>query len=627
MTDACLACHAPISAQIEAGKGIHGRLGAQRASQCAMCHSEHHGEDFQLVNSMSFAQAGAGDPDTFDHSLVGFDMAGRHLDLACAKCHPLADVHVLPAGERRFMGLTQACATCHQDAHQGRMQLSCATCHGQDSFRDLVAVDHDKVLPLIGGHADLSCVTCHGKDTDHSLDAVGARTTHVVRTCTDCHSSPHQPEFAALAAQATGTSSPKACATCHAPAHDTFTAAAELMTPAQHAFSGFTLAAPHDQATCAQCHGPAGAGFAARHPGRAPHDCRACHEDPHGGQFDHAPIAVAGCVGCHATTHFTPHEFTPDKHARTALPLVGSHLDADCNRCHLQPSVTEARVFHGVTAQCDGCHADAHDDFFKRALAQRADVEHGACAHCHEPTKFAQPRPGFDHGAWTGFALRGSHAEAACESCHVRAAEPDAHGRRFGRVADTFLPTTGCVRCHEDPHGGTFDQAGRPAQVDGHASCARCHGEASFRELPRAFDHGQWTGLPLTGSHAGVKCSACHAPLSRADAHGRSFARAKGSACADCHQDPHGGQFAAQGRIDCARCHQPTHFKSLVFNHNLDARFRLGAAHEKVACSKCHRPERIGEREVARYRPLAHQCVDCHGQHEDQLRIRKRRGP
>ncbi len=632
MTESCLTCHAPIKAQLENGNGVHGRLGTQRASQCAMCHSEHHGGDFPLVNSVSFAQAGVGDPNTFDHGLIGFDMHGRHAELACAQCHLLANAAVLPPGERRFLGLQQTCTTCHHDPHQDRMQLACAACHGQDSFRQLIAPEHDKVLPLVGGHQGVACATCHGSDTAHSLDLVGSRQQTQARTCVDCHTSPHRPAFTVGAADG--------CASCHEPDHTTFAAAASLLTPAQHALGGHALTPPHDQATCAQCHGPQGASFAMRHPGRGADDCSACHEDPHAGQFADDPLAVGGCIACHARTHFAPHVFTTAQHALAALPLQGSHLDADCHRCHLQPTPREPRTFRGTTAQCDGCHADAHDGFFAEALSTRPEIAHGNCAHCHTATQFNKPLPGFDHGAWTGFALNGSHAEATCDTCHGQRQAKDAHGRSFGRVADRFLPRAGCVRCHQDPHAGRFDGAHLPAEVAGRSGCARCHGEASFRALPTTFEHGKWTGFALDQSHSKVACSGCHAPLPSADGGTssieptRSFARAKGGACADCHQDPHGGQFVVDGRVDCARCHQPLHFKSLVFNHNLDARFVLGDAHQAVACAACHKAERIsghtgghtGERDVARYRPLPHACVDCHGKHEEQLRRRPRRG-
>jgi len=636
MSESCQECHAPVAAQLDGGKGVHGRLGKERGGQCALCHSEHHGADFALVNQVAFAQAGLGAVETFDHDLVGFAMRGAHLDLDCAACHTLAWTDVLPAGERRFQGLLQRCSACHFDAHEGRMQVTCTSCHGQDDFRDLEAAGHEAQLPLIGGHGHLDCRACHRPGQAHSLDAVGERRAPAQRTCRDCHASPHAAGFvergAPLAAEGERAlpRSADACAACHRPDHGAFADAAAALTPTQHAASGFELAAPHDGAACAQCHagtaGPDGAAFASRFLGRGQDDCGACHEDPHGGQFDASPLAAGACVACHAATHFTPHLFDVARHAEAALPLAGRHAAAACDACHLQPAGFEPRRFRGTTTTCDGCHADAHDDFFAPALAKAAPVPHGACAHCHVPTSFADvPRARFDHGAWTGHPLAGSHAEAECGSCHARAAAPDAHHRTFGRVATRFPPQPGCSRCHQDPHGGRFDGTGQPPVVAGRTGCARCHDEVSFRSLPHGFDHGRWTGFALDGSHARVECSGCHAPLREATDGGRTWRHAAGRECAACHADPHGGQFAQHGRVDCARCHRPTHFRALVFNHNLDARFPLGDAHGGVECAGCHRAEPIGGAVMVRYRPLPRTCVECHGVHEEQLRRHKRR--
>src|SRR5690606_6236432 len=213
-----------------------------------------------------------------------------------------------------------------------------------------------------GGPARLGWADCHVDGGAHALAAVGERRAPPRRGCADCHASPHRDAFVAAAAQP----GRDACATCHLAGHDTFAAAAAILTREQHAHAGFALAAPHDDASCGQCHVPGGT-FAERHPGRGPDDCRACHGDPHGGQFDGDRLAASGCVSCHARTHFLPHEFTVEKHAHAGLALTGSHLQLDCERCHVRPGADEPRVFRGTTTQCDGCHSDAHDGFFAAA--------------------------------------------------------------------------------------------------------------------------------------------------------------------------------------------------------------------------------------------------------------------
>ena len=88
MAEACLACHAPISDQLDSGEGLHGLLGEEQVMVCAQCHSEHHGAGFEMVNVQSFALAGAPKIDPFDHTLLGFTLEGEHLLLDCSECHP-----------------------------------------------------------------------------------------------------------------------------------------------------------------------------------------------------------------------------------------------------------------------------------------------------------------------------------------------------------------------------------------------------------------------------------------------------------------------------------------------------------------------------------------------------------
>ena len=119
-------------------------------------------------------------------------------------------------------------------------------------------------------------------------------------------------------------------------------------------------------------------------------------------------------------------------------------------------------------------------------------------------------------------------------------------------------------------------------------------------------------------------CSGCHTPLQTPDQHGRTWARSRGSFCADCHEDPHAGQFRIDNRTDCERCHRSAvSFLDLSFRHDLDSRFRLGDAHSKLACSECHKPVEVGAAMVIRYRPLERECVSCHGAHDNPLRRRR----
>lgn len=619
ITNSCVECHANIGKQLEERGGLHGTLKPELARECARCHSDHRGLGFAMVNKLSFAEAGVPDRSKFDHRKIGYDMRGKHLEETCDKCHKNADAAVLPEGGKRFLGLTQDCAACHEDVHKGTMGQRCATCHGQEAWDRLHSEGHEKHLALVGGHGDVACRTCHAEgDPIHSLEAIGAGRELFARDCQHCHESPHRGEFTDGVALLVSKAPGEGCIACHVAEHVAFKDESHKRMPAaRHACSGFPLTAPHDNVACEKCHAaPEGQEdtFAARYPGRAEGDCKACHEDVHRGQFAEGPFAAEGCVGCHDRQHWEPPAFDVRKHERAKLPLTGRHATIECNECHERPEETKPRVFRGTPAICDACHEDAHQGYFGRFAKELSKDPAGTCARCHMTTAFKDvPAEGFDHKRWTAFPLEGAHAQSSCESCHRRSEKPDPKGRTFGWIEKRYGKVKGCVTCHADPHRGEFDREGLPSRVDGREGCVRCHVETSFRTFPKGFDHGAWTGFVLDGKHAATGCSSCHAPLRKADRFGRTWGRAKSSACADCHADPHVGQFLIDGSIDCRRCHRSAEgFKDLAFRHNFDSRFALGRAHANVACDKCHKPERIGDAVVIRYRPVPRECADCH---------------
>ncbi len=614
MQSACQECHADVRTQVAEKKGLHGSLAPDLVASCASCHGEHHGDDFQLVNALAFSMAGVPDRAKFDHQQVGFAMGGAHLALACKECHRNADAALVPEGQKRFVGLSQDCATCHADPHGGKMQVSCAACHSQQDFTERIVPEHERWLSIDGAHGKVACRDCHGADTPHALETLRPGSHKNGRSCADCHESPHAPKFLAGNAAAAGVGAKAVCAQCHPVAIETFTDLRVTVTAEQHARGGFPLAAPHDGVACANCHLP-GKPWAERHPGRSPDNCRSCHQDPHGGQFDKGPFAEQGCVGCHDRTHFEPHAFDLEHHARTKLPLDGVHAKAECSRCHRDPPEGTPRHFAETPSRCEQCHSDAHEGAFGPDRGKLAANPRGACAECHGTDAFAKiDHTKFDHARWTGFAIGGAHAQVECEDCHARTDTPDTHGRRFGRVHRNGGEFGGCAVCHRDPHEGLFDRPGAPGALDGRVGCERCHDTASFRVLPHGYDHGAFTGFALNGAHGALHCTACHARKATADASGRSWERARGHDCADCHRDPHQGQFERLGKIDCSRCHKSTtSFGTLSFRHNLDSRFPLSDAHQKVACAGCHKEEPINGTKVVRYRPLSMECVSCHG--------------
>jgi len=630
MADACLQCHEVIGRQIHNEAGLHGAIGLLSEPVCGLCHGEHHGSSASLVNPQSFAMSGAGSVEDFDHELVGFRMVGNHLDLSCTECHENADVAVLVEGTQRFGGLDQSCTSCHEDAHEGRMVIDCATCHGQVAFDQLEAYGHEEYLPLEGGHAALACSECHANSGDHSLRSIGRATfDEDERTCLQCHDQPHRNQFLRDVASFIEEPVSESCSVCHLPEHMGFFASRAAVTEDLHELTGFDLDAPHNEAACRDCHGISGTDFGLAHPQRKANDCAVCHEDPHDDQFDGQFGQKQECVDCHTPEGFEPHVFTLEMHAESELPISESHLELECNECHQDPVEGEARAFASMESACETCHEDGHQEFFTEYLEgideerfdSRTELANAAgCEVCHDATLFSDvAEERFDHSSSAGLAITGAHAQTDCESCHPRSGEPDYTGRTLGWVSEHFGTFEGCVTCHEDPHEGQFDGGDFPLEVDGQTDCARCHDASSFRALTDNFVHGDWTLYPLDGRHAELNCSACHEPLARPDEVGRTWGRAAGTTCNDCHADPHAGQFVVDDSISCERCHESaSEFSRLVFEHDRDSTFELGEAHRGLDCGVCHPVVPIEPGlELVRYRPLDSECVDCHGVQRD----------
>ncbi|MEZ6021277.1 MAG: cytochrome c3 family protein [Planctomycetota bacterium] len=603
---ACLECHDVIAGDIAQQTGLHGTFEKNVRQACNLCHSEHHGANFSMVNARTFLLAEIPDVQAFDHERVGWPLEGAHLEQSCEDCHTNAAVAVLEAGQHRYVGESRDCGTCHEDPHRGALGGGCAECHSQQSFTEFGAYEHPGVLALTGGHAGISCRECHGEGKAFSLEANfadGPRTQ--ARECVACHEHPHTQGFlrqiAPIANLALGA---LGCDQCHAEGQGNFVPEPATFPVPLHRASGMALEKPHADVECAQCHGQAPTPFAERFPGREAERCGACHEDPHGGQFDGGPFGDPGCVTCHGTQAFEPHGFDLKLHATTGFALEGRHAQTECAQCHTREG-QDPRRFAGTAMECAACHDDVHDGVF-------AAQGHGDCSECHGAVHFTGGEErGFDH-AMAGFALLGAHSQANCEACH----RVPAQGRTLGNVLAGTASGAACATCHGDPHGGRLQ-----GEFAGGPDCRGCHDEVSFRRAAAGFDHGAHTGFDLGGAHAAIACSGCHTPLFDAQPGGRSFAFAAGSGCVDCHADPHGGQFDLRGRTDCATCHSAgSGFADLTFDHDRDSRFALDQTHAALACAACHKRP-VGQPDAPiHYKPLGIECRDCHGETRKDLK-------
>ncbi|MCB9887835.1 MAG: cytochrome c3 family protein [Planctomycetes bacterium] len=584
--DACTKCHAAVGAQRQQGVGLHGSLAADLASRCEACHSEHHGDASPLIAPHAWPRADVADVKEYDHRHVAdFGLVGAHAALDCARCHEHALDAQPPAGGR-FLGASQQCTSCHEDAHKGVFGADCARCHGQERpWAEAPSFPHD-VFPLAQAHRQVACTGCHAETGRHSVASLQAQPLPA-RRCADCHDNPHgQPPLQATALRLADAQD---CAKCH-----TATAwAGAKVTPEQHAGFGFALRGAHATAACATCHGDG-----EREPrwrGAAPQlaACAVCHEHDHGAAMMAAATAATppanGCAGCHTDTDadWKAGQMPVAVHAATGFALVEPHAELACVKCH-QGAAREQRFPGRKPDDCRACHDDVHRGQFD------GQERYAQCTACHLPTRFSPAQFGVAAHAATAFPLTGAHDAVACAACHgaVQAGVRQFHGT-----------SSDCATCHTDVHQGAFGSTA--------PGCARCHDTAAFAPVAK-FDHASWTRYPLVGAHAKVDCAGCHPrAAARAGQPGRRLGPARGTSCSDCHSDPHAGQFRLGGATDCTNCHVPASFGELHFDHD-KSRFPLDEVHKPVPCAKCHIGYRSGELTIVRYKPLGTACGDCH---------------
>ncbi len=506
----CVACHGPAHAPD--GGGALPLATPAASMDCAACHDA------------------AGFPRTFgadEHRAAGYPLEGAHAKAECATCH---------TEERARQPLRTdpmaRCTDCHGSPHAaGGTALplaqdseDCARCHAptQDFQREFGVEDHRaQGVQLDGEHASASCASCHDVAR---RDAEIARVPDPMTRCADCHASPHRDAFTA-AVVALAALPEQNCTACHASLDADFHS--ERLAGNAHAAVGFDLVQPHDDVACQACHGAAPTPFGERFPGRDPDRCGVCHDDPHGGQFDGGRTG-GDCLSCHAREAFQPSQIDVARHgADGGFPLDGAHRAVACARCHKPAGSAASPVrYADLPERCIDCHRDPHAGTFDRPGLPMEVEGRGDCARCHTTAGFRAMQRDFDHGTWTGHALRGAHAQATCTACHGRTAEPDALGRSLGRAPQD------CAVCHDDPHLGQF--ARLTPEGNRRTDCARCHDEAAtFRDI--RFDHDRDSRFALDATHRALACDACHKPQPIGDGRNVIRYRPLGVQCSDCH--------------------------------------------------------------------------------------------
>jgi len=264
--------------------------------------------------------------------------------------------------------------------------------------------------------------------------------------------------------------------------------------------------------------------------------------------------------------------------------LIQGHAkyEDECAQCHVKLDRK------GQDRLCMDCHKPVGADVRGKTGFHGRLEQPAVCKDCHSDHKGRDyvsteiDEKKFDHDNKTDYALKGKHAEVACEKCHVS-------GKKHREAAQD------CNTCHkkDDKHKGSLGP-----------KCADCHTERDWKEVK--FDHDT-TKFPLTGKHVDVKCSDCHKDETYKD---------NPKTCYACHkkiddQKGHKGQYGEK----CEACHGTKAWKPATFNHDEDTKYDLRGKHRTTACKECHSGNPYKEK-------AKQECYACHkkdDKHKDTL--------
>jgi hypothetical protein len=437
----CEACHReklPHPFTLEDYPGMPRRqtfLGLKQ--ECRFCHPDIHSADLSGPCEPCHGQKSFRPTVAFDHT-PHFPLDGGHARLECKGCHVLPHPQSPRRPEPFPFDIVRGtgCAECHDSPHRSLPTAACEGCHrGSDprwSGAALVLTPETHAetgFALVAPHAEVSCDGCHKPELpfkERYPDPTAEGYRRGQESCEGCHRDVHEGQFQGRYNR---------CMDCHAKVH--FRPA--TFSHATHA-KLYPLTGGHAAVACSACHLAAEKGGPARYAGTSK-ECRACHDDPHGGQFA-AEQSARDCAGCHdvAADSFRIRPFAHGE--RTGYQLLDAHARVDCTACHreqvalVNDRTAQVRKYRGTRTDCGACHRDVH-------RGQLSTQGPEACASCH--ISFANwTEVRFDHNRQSRFPLEGAHARTACSRCHARVTLADgseiAQYKPLGRE---------CTDCHD----------------------------------------------------------------------------------------------------------------------------------------------------------------------------------
>jgi len=356
-------------------------------TSCLTCHADYHQKTLSDDCSNCHNDDAFKPAIKFDHNKTKFQLAGKHQNVECVKCHKIEVKN--NQNFQVFAGVPFSnCTTCHKDMHNGLFGQDCRQCHNEESFHNIqgmVNFDHNKThFKLEDKHQTVPCKSCH--KTAVFTDPLK------YQRCTDCHADYHKGQF-------TKQGITPDCSSCHGTKGFTLFS----YTIEQHNTGNFPLKGAHLAIPCNSCHKKTEK-WSFKDIGIR---CNDCHTDIHESFLDIKYYPDKNCTNCHSEESWNIINFD---HSKTGWALEGAHKNQTCLKCHFDKSDdgTVKQKFAGLTSTCTNCHKDTHASQFEKDGTTN-------CSRCHDFNNWKISQ--FDHDK-TKFKLDGLHKNLACNKCH-----------------------------------------------------------------------------------------------------------------------------------------------------------------------------------------------------------------
>jgi hypothetical protein len=597
----CLDCHKEIKPFVEKKLGFHGNVN----KACFECHADHKGRTFDSTLI---------DTKTFDHTLTGYKLEGKHADIQCNECHKSKrQKKSIRPQDIAYLGKSTSCISCHKkdDPHFFKdkyAKMDCNSCHAFTSWKKDLTFNHssDTKYKLKGKHAELKCNDCHLIDKKKSTYQYQWPNL-AQKDCLSCHKDDFH-KFNKSDEKSFKLGDLNKCSTCH-----TETKWKEVHDFNHSAQTRYPIDGKHTDLKCDECHFPHDKKLKSaplskmstylskvgtyKWPQLESKTCEVCHDSPHLKEFS-KDLLLKKCTECHTTqSWYTLKEGGGFDHNKSRFALTGDHKEIRCSECH-GPSGKQVFKFKSADKDfCIDCHNNIHKDQFS------AKYENKKCSECHSTDKFSE-RLRFDHKN-TNYDLLGSHTKIKCQECHIQTQTkvailtpnsdkktfPEGKSFQLGLFKFDQLKEKECLSCHSDYHKGQLGN-----------NCKSCHNENKWSES--TFNHDKDSKYHLVDKHSQLKCSKCHLPsntqtvIFKKETRPLIHYKPLGQTCIDCHKDPHKGSFGKQ----CQECHSERGWK---LTRNFHKNFTLTGVHYALECSECHKDGR-------KLAGLSQQCISCH---------------